>query len=139
METTKTAPLTTPEPALETLVRKYLDAVASKDLDTVQSLLASDVTFVGPVMNLQGATQVLESFRRIGAIHVRNDVKRIFVDGNEICAIYDFVSDTVGSIPTIEWLHVQDGRIASIRLYYDQLPWQRLRQLLAERATRATA
>jgi ketosteroid isomerase-like protein len=135
METTMTAP----EPALETLTRKYLDAVGSKDLETVQSLLAPDVTFVGPIMNLQGAAAVLESFRRIGAIHVRNDVNRIFVDGDEICVIYDFVSDTVGSIPTIEWLHVRDGRIASIRLYYDQLPWRRLRQMLAERATRATA
>lgn len=131
--------MTAPEPALEALTRKYLDAVGSKDLDTVQSLLAQDVTFVGPVMNIQGAPNVLESFRRIGAIHVRNDVKRVFVDGDEICVIYDFVSDTVGSIPTIEWLHVQNGRIASIRLYYDQLPWQRLRQLLAERAARATA
>jgi hypothetical protein len=45
----------------------------------------------------------------------------------------------VGNVPTIEWLRIQSGRIASIRLYYDQLPWQRLRQVMAERATQATA
>jgi ketosteroid isomerase-like protein len=128
-----------PTPNLEHLARTYLDAVGRKDLGTVQSLLTSDVTFDGPVMSLRGADDVLESLRRIGAVHVRNDVKRVFVDGSEICVIYDFVSDTVGSIPTVEWLSVTDGRIASIRLYYDQLPWQRLRQLLAERANRATA
>ncbi|MGC4068581.1 MAG: nuclear transport factor 2 family protein [Polyangiaceae bacterium] len=124
---------------LDRLARTYLDAVGRKDLGAVQSLLAPEVTFVGPVMNLQGSKDVIESLRRIGAVHVRNDVKRVFVDGDEICVIYDFVSDTVGSIPTIEWLHVRNGRIESIRLFYDQLPWQRLRQLLAERATRGAA
>lgn len=131
--------MTDTEQRHETVARRYLEAVGNKDLSTVKSLLSPDLTFVGPVMNLRGEAEVVESFRRISAIHVRNEVKRIFVDGDEVCVIYDFVTDTVGSVPTIEWLRIRDGRIQSVQLYYDQLPWQRLRQLLAERATRATA
>ncbi|HEY5956725.1 MAG TPA: nuclear transport factor 2 family protein [Polyangiaceae bacterium] len=125
--------------AKETVARTYLEAVGNKDLDTVMSLLSPDVTFVGPVMSLKGATEVVESLKRISAIHVRNDLKRIFVDADEVCVIYDFVTDTVGSVSTVEWLSLAGCRIQSVRLYYDQLPWQKLRLLLAERSKRAPA
>jgi hypothetical protein len=124
---------------IESTVREYLSAVGNKDLATVEKLIAPDIAFVGPAMNLVGARDVLAALRRIGAIHIRNDVKRIFVDGDEACAIYDFVTDTVGAVSTIEWLSFEAGRISSVKLFYDQVPWQSLRQELAKRATRATA
>jgi ketosteroid isomerase-like protein len=124
---------------LDAIVRAYLSAVGNKDLGKVEELLAPDVTFVGPAMKLSGARDVLAALRRIGAIHVRNDVKRIFVDGDEVCVIYDFVTDTVGVVPTIEWLTFEGARIRSVKLYYDQVQWQTLRQELAKRAVQATA
>ncbi|HKY34771.1 MAG TPA: nuclear transport factor 2 family protein [Polyangiaceae bacterium] len=127
------------KPEIEATVREYLSAVGNKDLATVEKLITPDIAFVGPAMQLAGARDVLAALRRIGAIHVRNDVKRVFVDGDEACAIYDFVTDTVGVVPTIEWLGFEAGRIRSVRLYYDQLPWQTLRQELAKRATQASA
>lgn len=124
---------------LDKTVREYLSAVGNKDLRKVEELLAPDITFVGPAMTLSGARDVLAALRRIGAVHVRNDVKRVFVDGDEVCVIYDFVTDTVGAVPTIEWLSFEGARIRSVKLYYDQLPWQTLRQELTRRATQATA
>jgi len=127
------------KPEIEATVREYLSAVGNKDLSKVEKLIAPDIEFVGPAMTLAGARDVLAALRRIGAIHVRSDVKRVFVDGDEACVIYDFVTDTVGVVPTIEWLGFEAGRIRSVRLYYDQVPWQTLRQELARRATQATA
>jgi ketosteroid isomerase-like protein len=124
---------------LDMVVRSYLRAVGDKDLGKVEELLAPDVTFVGPAMTLAGVRDVLAALRRISAIHVRNDVKRVFVDGNEVCVIYDFVTDTVGAVPTIEWLSFENERIRSVKLYYDQVPWQTVRQELAKRAAQASA
>jgi ketosteroid isomerase-like protein len=124
---------------LETITRRYLEAVGNKDMSVVQSLLAPEIEFVGPVMKLKGAAAVIEALRRISAVHVRNDVKRVFVDGEETCAVYDFVTDTHGSVATVEWLRIRAGQIQSVQLYYDQLPWLNLRQTLAERASRASA
>jgi hypothetical protein len=124
---------------LETTTRAYLTAVGNKDLGQVEALLAPDITFVGPAMTISGARDVLAALRRIGAVHVRNDVKRVFVDGDEVCVIYDFVTDTVGVVPTIEWLRFENARIRSVKLYYDQVPWQTLRQELAKRAAAASA
>jgi hypothetical protein len=38
--------------------------------------------------------------RRIGAIHMQNDLKRLFVADDEVCVIYDFVTATAGSVAT---------------------------------------
>jgi len=122
-------------PTPQSLVRSYLQAVGDKDEPQLRALLSEDVTFEGPVMAMQGVENVLASFRGIAAVHERNDVQRVFVDGDEVCVIYDFVTDAVGRIPTIEWIRLREGRIAAIRLYYDQLPWQTLRQEIAKRAS----
>lgn len=123
----------------ETIARSYLAAVGNKDLSALAALIAPDISFVGPAMSLHGSQDVLQALRRIGAIHVRNDIQRLFVDGDEVCAIYDFVTDTLGSVATVEWLRISAGRIQTVHLYYDQLPWQTLRKELATRAARASA
>jgi predicted ester cyclase len=121
----------------EAVALAYLDAVGKKELDRVASLVDPEVRFTGPMNAYTGIRDLLAAFRNIGAIHVRNDIKRVFSDGNEVCVIYDFVTDTVGALPTIEWLRVENGRIQSINLYYDQVPWMKLREEMARR--RATA
>ena len=83
---------------------------------------------------------MIEALKRLGAIHLRNDVKRVFVDGDEVCVIYDFVTDTpAGAVPTIEWLRFDGDRISAIDLYYDRLPWQTVMAVIAERAARPAA
>ena len=43
----------------ETVALSYLDAVGRKDCDRVATLLAPDIRFVGPVMTIQGAPEVV--------------------------------------------------------------------------------
>jgi ketosteroid isomerase-like protein len=119
----------------EAIALAYLDAVGTKQLDRLDALVAPEVRFVGPAMTITGRADLVAAFRRISAVHVRNEVRRVFSDGDEVCVIYDLVTDTIGAMPTIEWLTIRDGRIQAIRLFYDQLPWQRVREELARRAT----
>ncbi len=125
--------------ARETAALSYLDAIAKKDLARVEALVQPDIRFVGPGVTVTGVRDLLAAFRRIGAIHVRSDVKRVFSDGDEVCVIYDFVTDTVGALPCVEWLRFAGERIQSVNLYYDQVPWTKVREDLARRATQATA
>jgi hypothetical protein len=53
-------------------------------------------------------------------------LKGVFVDGDEVCVIYDFVTDSpTGALPTVEWLRFEEGRISMINVYYDRLPGRR--------------
>jgi hypothetical protein len=120
------------------LTLTYLDAVARQEYDKIEGLLAADVRFRGPSMTRSSSSDLIAAFKRLGAIHLRNDVKRVFVDGDDVCVIYDFVTDTAaGALPTIEWLRFDGDRIRSIDLYYDRLPWQQTVMVaIAERAAR---
>jgi len=118
----------------------YLEAVGKKEFGKVQELLAPDLKFTGPSMTRSTAQDFIGALKRLGAIHVRNDVKRVFADGDEVCVIYDFVTDTpAGALPTIEWLQFDEGRIRSINLYYDRVPWKAVMDEIAQRAARPTA
>lgn len=118
----------------EAIALAYLDAVSTKELDRLEALVSPQVRFVGPAATMTGRDDVVAALRRISAVHVRNEVRRVFSDRDEVCVIYDLITDTIGALPTIEWLKIADGRIQSINLYYDQLPWQRVREELARRA-----
>ena len=85
------------------------------------STLVASLTFVGPGNALTGAAPYLAVLRRLGPVWSRSDVKKVFVDGDEVCVIYDFVTDTpAGAVPIVEWLRVQDGQIASVTLFFDR-------------------
>ena len=113
----------------ETIARTYL-----ADIAHCEPLLAPDVTFTGPASHYTRRDEVLAAFRRLAAIHVRNDIVKLFTDGDEVCVIYDFVTDTAGTLPTIEWLKIANDQIQSVRLYYDQVPWLKIREELARRS-----
>ena len=123
---------TTKQVALE-----YIEACGRKDYDTVSRLLSPSLTFVGPGNALTGAAQYLAVLRRLGPVWKRSDVKKVFVDGDEVCVIYDFVTDTpAGAVPIVEWLRVEDGRIASVTLFFDRVTFKQAADELAPRAAR---
>ncbi len=122
------------------LALAYLEAVAKQQYDKLEGLLAPDVRFRGPAMTLTSAAELVTAFKRLAAIHVRSDIKRVFVDGDHVCVIYDFVTDTTaGALPAVEWLQFHEGRISSVDLYYDRLPWQTVMAAIAERGARPAA
>jgi hypothetical protein len=80
------------------------------------------VRFAGPGNTLEGAAAYLAVLRRLARVLVRSDVKKVFADGADVCVIYDFVTDTAaGAVPIVEWLGVEDGRIASVALFFDRV------------------
>jgi len=125
----------------KSLTLAYLSAVAAQDYAKLEHLLAPDVQFRGPATTRSTAAELIVALKRLGAIHVRNDVRRVFVDGDEVCVIYEFVTDTTaGALPTVEWLRFDGDRIQAIDLYYDRLPWQTtVLPAIAERAARPSA
>jgi len=129
--------MTTTTTDKKTLTLDYLNAVAHRRYDKVEALLAPDLELRGPARTLTSAGEYVGALKRLGAIHVRNDIKRVFADGDEVCVIYDFVTDTpAGAVPAVEWLRFDGDRISSIDLYYDRLPWQTVMAAMAERAAR---
>lgn len=115
----------------------YIGACGRKDLDAVAPLLAPDIHFTGPSGIIDGATPYLATLRRIGVVWVGSDVRKVFADGNDICVIYDLVTDTpAGAVPAVEWLRIEDGHIRSVNLYFDRIAFKPASEEVAARTAR---
>jgi ketosteroid isomerase-like protein len=102
--------------------RSYLERFTSGDVNGAAELLAEDFTFVGPMMQTNGKAEFLAGSARIGPIVRGYEMRRQWVEGEDVCSIYDFKIETpvgAGSIPMAEWSVVRDGKLVSSRLLFD--------------------
>ncbi len=104
----------------KSVVLDYVERCGRGDFDGVAGLLAPDVEYAGPGNATKGADAYLAVLRRIGAVWRGSELKRAFADGGDVCVIYDFVTQTGARVPIVEWAAVRDGRIASVRLFFDR-------------------
>jgi hypothetical protein len=106
----------------EAVFNAYLDAFAARDFDRVRATL-SDRTFHyrSPVMTHSDADVFVLDISRLGQILDGIDRRRIFVDGNEVCAILTFRIriNVVTHYPVVLWARVDDGRIVSLEAFFD--------------------
>jgi SnoaL-like domain len=115
------------------LVSDYIHAVGDGRLEELPALLQPGVTFESPgLKTLRGVDEYVSALRRLSPIIARNEIKRVFVDENEACVIYDFVTDTpVGAVASVEWLKIEDDRIASVHLIFENARWPEVLDTLA--------
>ena len=83
------------------LVTSYIKAVGENRLEALLPMLDPDAEFVVGDTTLRGADAFIGGFRRLTPIILRNEIRKLFVDGNEACVIYDFVTDTPAGARTL--------------------------------------
>jgi len=106
-----------------TVAEDFFDAWTGKDFDRARTLLHDDVSFQGPIESFSDADSYLASLRHLSGIVQGADKQKVFVDGDDVCVIYDLKTAPVPSSRTCEWYHVRDGKIASVRVIFDARPF----------------
>src|SRR3984893_11624838 len=110
--------------AIHELVTSYIDAVGSHRLEDLPAMLEPDVEFIVGDTTLRGPEAFVGAFERLDPIILRNDIRKVFVDGDEAIVIYDFVTDTpAGAVISVEHIKFRNGRIASVLLVFERLHW----------------
>jgi hypothetical protein len=117
------------------LVTAYIQAVGEGRLEALPAMLEPDAEFIVGDIHLRGAEAFVSGFRRLVPIILRNEIRKLFVDGNEACVIYDFVTDTpAGPVVSVEHIKFVNGRIASSLLVFERQHWPEVQAALNERA-----
>lgn len=104
------------------LVISYLAALSNQDFKTARSYLKDGMSFQAPIASYNSADEYFkgnEMLRsRYGIEKVVYDVKKIFADGDDACAFFDF---SVGPVTTFAcgWFRIDNGKISSIRVVFD--------------------
>jgi hypothetical protein len=101
----------------------FFDAWTGKDFVRARSLLHDDVSFEGPIDTFRDADSYVASLRQLTGIVTGAEKRKVFVDGDDVCVIYDLKTAPVPSSRTCEWYRVRDGRIESVSVVFDARPF----------------
>jgi hypothetical protein len=102
------------------VLMSYIKAMDSRDYDAAGWCLADNIRVKGPAG---------EAFRSpgefLGMMRAQQgtyDIKKVFVDGNDVCLLYDFATKAVTTF-FCSWYQVKDGKIVSIQTVFDPRPF----------------
>jgi hypothetical protein len=120
------------------LAQAYIEAVGRKDWDEVEAAFHPDHEFhVGPTV--LGKAAAIAGLRRLGLILLRNEVRETVVDGDEVCIVYDFVTDTpVGPVRSAELLTFEGDQVLATRLAFEHERWPEVLAELGRRTAPAS-
>jgi hypothetical protein len=97
----------------------YFDAWKVNDFDTMRSLVDDDITFVGPLAQLEGAQDYMEGIKGMSRITSDIVIRKTFVDGPDVLTWYDLHTTVASAVPVANWLHIEEGKITSLRVAFD--------------------
>jgi hypothetical protein len=109
-----------PETDNRSIAADCLHAWTQGDMETARALVHDEMIFVGPLGAARGADEYLAGVGRLSEIVTGARTQRTFVDGDDVCVVYDLVTTTpAGIVPTVAWYQVKQGRVASLRVFFD--------------------
>ena len=101
----------------------FFDAWTSKDFTRARELVHDDLSFEGPIDGFSDADSYLRSVQGLSQIITGIDRRKVFVDGDDVCVIYDMHTGPVPDARIAEWYTVRDGKIAAVSVVFDARPF----------------
>ena len=109
------------------IVGKFLAALGGEDWKGARKCLHENVSFRGPLDTFEKADSYIDALKKLHPIVKKVDMKKMFVDGSDVCILYDLVTNTPAGVSFVaEWFQIRDDKIASIRAVFDARPFAAL-------------
>ncbi|HYX55907.1 MAG TPA: SRPBCC domain-containing protein [Nitrososphaeraceae archaeon] len=106
------------------IVMQYLQAVEKRDFESARKYVSDNISYEGPegLGSFNKAEPYLKYLEHLNL--PKADIKKKFVDDNDVCLISDMNFDKQSVTALIfSWYHVNDGKISSIRVAFDPRPF----------------
>lgn len=110
--------MTTTKSARE-IAEAYFTAWEAGDFEAIRELLAPDVDFVGALGTASGIEEALGGLKGLGQVLEKIDVQVRVADGDDVITWYDLHTSIAPATPTVNWMHMANGKIARIRVTFD--------------------
>lgn len=103
---------------------KYFQYWSKKEYQASATLLDEHLSFKGPIDMFDNAKDYISSINRLGQIVREVRTKQTFVEGKDVCVIYDLVTNTpAGTVPCAEWIRADGGKVKAIQVFFDARPF----------------
>jgi hypothetical protein len=111
-------------PNAAAVLQGFQQALGKGDYAAARKLLNDRFSFQGPIDTFDRPDAYLESIKKLHNIIERIDLKKMFVDGDDVCMLYDMVTKSpAGTVFIAEWHRVTGDKIAAIRVVFDARPF----------------
>ena len=107
--------MTSPAEIAET----YFTSWEKGDFDTLRTLFADDVEFVGALGQTNGIEETLAGLRGLGQVLTQIEVKQRLADDTDVITWFNLHTSVAAPAPTANWTHVENGKITRIRVTFD--------------------
>jgi limonene-1,2-epoxide hydrolase len=97
----------------------YFAAWRANDFDRLQSVLADEVEFSGPLAQIKGAAECRRGIERMSEITTEIAIQKMFIDGADVLTWFDLHTTLAPPTPVANWSHIEDGKMTSIRVTFD--------------------
>ena len=106
------------------VVQGFQKAMGAGDWAPARRYLSDDLNFVGPFESFTKSDDYLAALQKLHHIVERVEPRKMFVDGEDVCMLYDMVTSTpAGTAFISEWYKVKGGKVASVRVVFDPRPF----------------
>jgi hypothetical protein len=108
----------------ESTVERFMKCPEIGDFQSLRGLLKDDFSFKGPFDSFEEPGPFLAALQKLHPVIARIDVKRMFVDGDDVCVLYDMLTNTsAGTAFIVEWHQVKGDKIGAITAVLDARPF----------------
>jgi hypothetical protein len=111
-----------PADGVAEVAETYFRAWKAGDFGLLRSILADDATFDGPLGHASNADECVAGLKRMSQIVTDIVIRKTFIDGEDVLTWFDLHTATTDPLPTVNWRHVDNGKIAWIRVTFDPRP-----------------
>src|SRR5437879_7568436 len=102
---------------------KYFDHWSKKEYEASARYLDEHLSFTGPIDKFNNAHDYVESIRRLAQIVTGVHRRKTFVEGNDVCFVYDLATNTTaGTVPCATWIKAENGKFKSIQVFFADIP-----------------
>ena len=102
------------------IVMAYIKALDSQDFESARRCLSDSLLVKGPAGEaFRSPDEFISMMRKQQG---RYDIKKAFVDGDDVCLLYDFITGTV-TVFFSSWYKVRNGKISEIQTVFDPRPF----------------
>jgi hypothetical protein len=106
------------------IVSDYQQALGKGDFVAARKLVHDNLSFQGPIDTFHKPEPYFEALKKLHPIIQGIDMKKSFADGNDVCVLYDMVTNTpIGTVFVCEWYQVKGEKIAAVRTVFDARPF----------------
>ncbi len=102
-----------------TLAATYIEAWQTADVQRLHSILADDVSFRGPLAQIDGPDEYADSIRGLFAATEKVVAHKVWVDGDDVLTWFDLHMSGAPATPVAQWCHVQDGKVKRVEVTFD--------------------